>query len=74
MKYLNHGIWATGGVGSNGYRLGSLDYYDMTRNVWEKKSMPISVSYHCLTKISEYKLILLGGFQGGSMVSNYDMT
>ena len=66
MKYLNNGIWATGGTGGSGSK-GSLDYFDMTLNYWTKKNMPIDSSYHCLTKISEHKLILIGGFQGYSV-------
>ena len=70
MKYLNQGIWAIGG---DAYREGgengklnleprnTMDYFDMTSSVWTKHSLPFSASGHCLAKINEHQLILLGG-------------
>ena len=72
MKYLNQGIWAIGGTGGSGSK-NTMDYFDMTSNVWTKHSLPFSVSYHCLTKINEHQLILLGGYQGGATGVNNEM-
>ena len=66
MKYLNQGIWATGGIGESGSTT-SLDYFDFTKNVWTNKTMPFSAKYHCLTKMSENKLILIGGYQNNQV-------
>ena len=63
MIYLNQGIWAVGGDGNSGSQY-TMDYFNMTSNLWTKHSLPVYVYHHCLTQISEYQLILLGGYQG----------
>ena len=68
MKYLDQGIWAVGGVGEARSK-NTMDYFDMTRNVWTEHSLPFSVYCHCLTKINEHQLILLGGTVNGQPVS-----
>ena len=69
MKYLNQGIWAMGGHGSSGSRL-TMDYFNMTSNRWTKRSLPFQIYDHCVSQISEYELILLGGSQSGYGVSD----
>ena len=79
MKYLNQGVWAIGGsinqYISQSYEyhttiITSMDYFNMTSNLWTRRSLPINgVAHHCLAQISEYKLILLGGYQSGYGVS-----
>ena len=73
MKYLNQGVWAIGGHGNYGAER-TMDYFNMTSNLWTKRSLPMNNIYdHCLAQISEYKLILLGGHQSGYGVSElYD--
>ena len=68
MKYLNQGIWVVGGHGGSGSRL-TMDHFNMTANIWTKRSLPVHVYYHCLAQLSEYELILLGGSQSGYGVS-----
>ena len=68
MKYLNQGIWVMGGYGSSG-SYSTMDYFNMTSNLWTKRSLPVHVYSHCLAQISEYQLILLGGAVNGYGVS-----
>ena len=68
MKYLNQGIWAIGGHGGSGSQQ-TMDYFNMTSNVWTKHGMPIYVHEHCLAQLSEYQLILLAGYQRDHGVS-----
>ena len=68
MKYLNQGIWVMGGDGSYGSRY-TMDYFNMTSNRWTKRSLPFQIYDHCVSQISEYELILLGGSQSGYGVS-----
>ena len=68
MKYLNQGIWAMGGHGSSGSQQ-TMDYFNMTSNLWTKHGLPVYVYEHCLAQLSEYQLILLGGYQNGYGVS-----
>ena len=63
MKYLNQGIYAIGGHGSSGSQQ-TMDYFNMTSNVWTKHGLPVYVYEHCLAQLSEYQLILLAGYQG----------
>ena len=66
MKYQNQGIWAIGGSdGSVSHT--SMDFFDITRNFWVNQRIPINVKRHCLTKISNDKLILIAGEQGGQV-------
>lgn len=59
MIYLNDVIWVFGGV-SNG--AGSyLEYFDMNSNRWTEQSMPFNVGHHCVAKINQHQLILIGG-------------
>ena len=59
MKFLNQGIWAIGGADS----ANTLDKFDIRTKVWTKHRIPISVYHHCLTKLTQEKLILIGGWQ-----------
>ena len=64
MKFLNQAVWAIGGYGESGPEP-SLDKYDLQTNVWTKHNIPFNVNSYCLTKITDDKLILIGGFQNG---------
>merc|ERR1712062_51532 len=70
MIFLNQAVWAIGGrplwIGSEAET--TLDKYDMNTNVWTKHNIPFEVSSHCLTKISDNRLILIGGSQNGNDV------
>ena len=67
MIFLNQTVWAIGGDGESKSTT-TLDKYEMHTNVWTKhnifdSSNPFDVYDHCLTKISDDKLILIGGEQ-----------
>ena len=64
MKYLNQGIWAVGGQGGSTSHY-TMDYFNMTSNLWTRRALPVYNYEHCLTQISEYQLILLGGYTSG---------
>ena len=66
MIYQNEGVWAIGGSEGSG-SLTSMDYFDITRNIWAKQSIPMNVKRHCLTKISNDKIILIAGEQNGQV-------
>ena len=82
MKFLNQAVWAIGGLGGS-KSTSTLDKYEMHTNVWKKpytfdslntwntfdSSIPFDVYDHCLTKISDDKLILIGGEQRYTRVS-----
>ena len=59
MIFLNQHIWAVGGFKSPN----TLDKLDINTKVWTKHRIPMSVDYHCLTKLTHEKLILIGGWQ-----------
>ena len=61
MKYLNQGIWAMGGQGDSIGSYTTMDYFNMTTNLWTRRSLPGYFYQHCIAQISEYQLILLGG-------------
>ena len=74
MIILNQGIWAIGGetrIEETGTRdsdySSSLDYFDFTKGLWTKKTVPFFSFGHCLTKMSENKLILIGGYQNNQV-------
>jgi len=60
MKFLNQAVWAIGGLGGSESTT-TLDKYEIHSNVWTKHTIPFDVCGHCLTKISEHELILIGG-------------
>ena len=66
MKFLNQAVWAIGGWGGSDAKT-TLDKYEMQTQVWTKHNIPFDVHEHCLTKISEHELILIGGRQSGSV-------
>ena len=66
MIFLNQAVWAIGGWGGSKSTT-TLDKYEMHTNVWTKHSIPFNVYDHCLTKISDERLILIGGKQSGSV-------
>ena len=60
MIFLNQTVWAIGGDGESKSTT-TLDKYEVHTNVWTKHSIPFDVYEHCLTKISDERLILIGG-------------
>ena len=68
MKFLNQAVWAIGGLGGS-KSTSTLDKYEMHTNVWTKHNIPFDVHDHCLTKISEHELILIGGRDWSGSVS-----
>ena len=60
MIFLNQAVWAIGGLGGSESTT-TLEKYEMHTNVWTKHNIPFDVHNHCLTKISEQRLILIGG-------------
>ena len=74
MKFLNQAVWAIGGGGRNEYTqndsitsMNTLEKYEMHTNVWTNHTIPFDVFGHCLTKISQDRLILIGGSEGRSV-------
>ena len=66
MKFLNQGVWAIGGYfgSKNSGSKNTLDNYNIHTRVWTKHKIPfVSLSHHCLTKLTQDKLIVLGGYQ-----------
>jgi len=64
MKFINQTVWAIGGDGASGSAR-TLDRFELHTNVWSKHNIPFDVQSHCLTEISDDKLILIGGHQNG---------
>ena len=68
MKFLNQAVWAIGGGGLNKTDTSNtLEKYEMHTNVWTNHTIPFEVFGHCLTKISQDRLILIGGSEGRSV-------
>ena len=68
MKFLNEGVWAIGGYGGHPNArsydaLDTMDSFDFNTNVWTRHDIGMYVYLHCLSKISNHKLIIIGGFQ-----------
>ena len=66
MKFLNQTVWAIGGEGRYESET-TLNKYEMHTNFWSKHTIPFDVARHCLTKISQDRLILIGGIEGRSV-------
>jgi len=66
MKFLNQAVWAIGGVGGSESTT-TLDKYEIHSNIWTKHNIPFDVLGHCLIKISEHELILIGGYHNGTI-------
>ena len=55
-------LWAVGGVGGNR----SMEYIDPRNpNKWSQETIPFRVWGHCLTDLSNNRLIVTGGDQNG---------
>ena len=65
IKMMNERLWAIGGVGGGENSMESID--PKNEDEWTKQSLPFNVSGHCLSELSEQRLIVTGGvrFQDG---------
>ena len=63
MKMINGRVWAIGGEGVGGNSMESID--PKNEDEWTKQSLPFSVRRHCLSELSEQKLIVTGGYDSG---------
>ena len=65
MKLSNGRLWAIGGNGEGENSMESID--PKNEDEWTKQSLPFSASFHCLSELSEQRLIVTGGvrFQDG---------
>ena len=63
MKLSNGRLWAIGGSGEGENSMESID--PKNEDEWTKQSLPFSVEYHCLSELSEERLIVTGGSDSG---------
>ena len=67
MKLSNGRLWAIGGSGEGENSMESID--PKNEDEWTKQSLPFNVSDHCLSELSEQRLIVIGGVRGQYGVS-----
>ena len=67
MKIVNGRLWAIGGVGGGENSMEPID--PKNEDEWTKQSLPFSVSHHCLSELSEQRLIVTGAVSGHNGVS-----
>ena len=63
MKIVNGRLWAIGGVGGGENSMEPID--PKNEDEWTKQSLPFSASFHCLSELSEQRLIVTGGYDSG---------
>ena len=63
MKIINGRLWAIGGDRGGQSSMESID--PKNEDEWTKQSLPFSVEYHCLSELSEERLIVTGGSDSG---------
>ena len=63
MRVINGRVWAIGGDGGGENSMESID--PKNEDEWTKQSLPFSVKHHCLSELSEQRLILTGGYKSG---------
>ena len=67
IKMINGRVWAIGGNGGGKNSMESID--PKNEDEWTKQSLPFNVSDHCLSELSEQRLIVIGGVRGQYGVS-----
>ena len=62
IKMMNERLWAIGGSGGQN----SMESIDpKNEDEWTKQSLPFSVFGHCLSELSDQRLIVTGGLDNG---------
>ena len=63
MKMMNERLWAIGGHGGGQNSMESID--PKNEDEWTKQSLRFSVKNHCLSELSNQRLIVTGGLDNG---------
>ena len=63
IKMMNGRLWAIGGLGGGENSMESID--PKNEDEWTMQSLPFSVANHCLSELSEQRLIVTGGYKSG---------
>ena len=68
LLMMNGLLWAVGGYGGKEMPWSTMEYIDPRNPTeWTLKSMPFDVGGHCLTELSNQRLMVTGGYRSGTV-------